>query len=156
MCRSSSNDEAIISLWVKITAIWQSNFPSTMTIETFPPTKISVTRWHTFWLKFGRGLFSQKHQYYIKISPLCTKTDLNITDIQSFGVWILAPHFMLSGHSDKDVPNSIYSRVVSILQKSWYLKCQVMGPNTLLKSMFMQIFKPLALKQRSRGIAQFY
>ena len=103
MCRSSSNDEAIISLWVKITAIWQSNFPSTMTIETFPPTKISVTRWHTFWLKFGRGLFSQKHQYYIKISPLCTKTDLNITDIQSFGVWILAPHFMLSGHhSDKD------------------------------------------------------
>ena len=48
------------------------------------------------------------------------------------------------------------SRVVSILQKSWYLKCQVMGSSTLLTGMFMQIFKPVALKQRSRGIAQFY
>ena len=65
MCRSSSNDEAIISLWVKITAIWQSNFPSTMTIETFPPTKISVTRWHTFWLKFRAWFELQNLHAYV-------------------------------------------------------------------------------------------
>ena len=50
----------------------------------------------------------------------------------------------------------VFSRVVSILQKSSYLKCQVMGSNTLLTGMFMQIFEPLALKLRLRWIAQFY
>ena len=49
-----------------------------------------------------------------------------------------------------------YIRVVSILQKSWYLKCQVMGSSILLTGMFMQIFKPLAPKLRSRWIAKFY
>ena len=47
-------------------------------------------------------------------------------------------------------------RVVSILKKLWYLKCQVMGSNTLLWGMSIPIFKLLPLKLRSRWNAQFY
>ena len=54
------------------------------------------------------------------------------------------------------IHKTLWIREVPIFKKSRYLKCQVMGSNTLLTGMFMQIFKPLALKQRSRGIAQFY
>ena len=50
----------------------------------------------------------------------------------------------------------LYCRVVSILQKLWYLKCQVMGSNTLLWGMFIPIFKVLPLKLRCHWIAQFY
>ena len=47
----------------------------------------------------------------------------------------------------------INTRVVSILQKLWYLKFKVMGSNTLLWGMFMPIFKILPLKLRLRWYA---
>ena len=49
-----------------------------------------------------------------------------------------------------------YIRLGPISQKLWYLKFRVMGSNTLLTGMFMQIFEPLAQKMRSRWFAQFY
>ena len=55
-----------------------------------------------------------------------------------------------------DCAVSVNIRVVSILQKSRYLKCQVMGSNTLLWGMSIPIFKLLPLKLRSRWNAQFY